>query len=72
MENKVYNDEKLIDNATAEKMANAFYAVLKDFTQTDKIKIQDQTTVETLLSEILTELKMIREQMQLNRKIRLS
>lgn len=71
MENK-YNDEKLIDNATAEKMVGAFSNLMKDFTGADKIKIQEQTTTEVLLSQILFELQQIRAQMERNRRIRLS
>lgn len=67
METKIYNDEPKLNEETMEKLAKA-YAVAFDVVKNDT----ESPTTERLLSEILSEIKLIRENQEKQRRIRLS
>lgn len=67
----LYNDNQIIDENTAKQLASAYSAMLTALKTQEQQNNQTSTTVETLLSQILAELKLIREQMAINKKIRL-
>lgn len=78
MDNKFYyNDNRLVDDKTASEMAIAYTSMVKALENANINPNEDKSTastntIETLLTEILTELKLIREQMSINKRIRLS
>ena len=67
----LYNDNQIIDENTAKQLASAYSAMLTALKTQEQQNNQTSTTIETLLSQILAELKLIREQMAINKKIRL-
>lgn len=72
MENNVYDDEKIVDDVTAQKLAAAYSVMMTALDRPLPTKpLQTELTVNQLLSEILTEIRMIRQEIQHHKRIRL-
>lgn len=74
MENKVYNDEKIVDEFTAHRLATAYSAMMTALgTNNAGVQENEQTLPSTnqLLGEILVEVRAIRAEIACNKKIRL-
>ena len=70
MEHNVYDDERIVDDATAQKLATAYSAMI---TALDARMVNPPTEMGTndLLQAILLELKAIHKEMQYQKRIRL-
>lgn len=75
MENKVYDDEKIVDEFTAHRLATAYSAMMTALGTKTTLQQQEneQTPLSTnqILGEILVEVRAIRNEIACNKKIRL-
>lgn len=74
MENKNYDDEKIVDEFTAHRLATAYSAMMTALgTKANVQQENEQTPLSTnqLLWEILVEVRAIRAEIACNKKIRL-
>lgn len=73
MENNVYDDEKIIDDLTAQKLATAYSAMMTALDKPLRAAPNPSTplTAEQVLAEILMEVRAIRKELQYHKRIRL-
>lgn len=72
MEN-VYNDEKIVDEQTAQKLMTAYTAAIGALNQTlsPQISLAPPQNTNEILGQILFELREIRKELQFRKRIRL-
>jgi hypothetical protein len=73
MENNVYDDEKIVDDLTAQKLATAYSAMMTALDRSPRTTISAQDTLSStqILTEILLEVRAIRKELQYHKRIRL-
>lgn len=72
MEN-VYNDEKIVDEQTSQKLMTAYAAAISALNQNlgPAISLAPQPNTNEILTQILFELREIRKELQFRKRVRL-
>ena len=73
MENNVYDDEKIVDDLTAQKLATAYSAMMTALERSPRTAVNpsEPLSATQLLTEILLEVRAIRKELQYHKRIRL-
>lgn len=68
----MYNDEKIVDDATAQKLASAYSAIMTALEVKRPFEVAETPkTTEELLGEILAEIRTLRREIAQQKRIRL-